>query len=206
MAFGGSTANRGGWLRSAFALAIGITVCAAVACEPAPAARNTEAEPIASIYTDLAEDFCTTLEYDVEEAWSEQACPGTHGYELRVLDGDARQSVTVVTPGGQQYELDYWQVITQGFSSLGDQAEWRIAGTDDAQRPIALIVPVNADEWDEEGNARPVAYLAVASIGPDRICVTDRIAPGEDQEQRARAAADTSSERPCRTGVDDPSG
>jgi len=155
---------------------------------------------IVSVYTDLSENVCTTLEYNEQEASSTQACEGTHGYRLLVLDGDARQSVTIIAPDGREHPLDYWSVITGGFSALGEQAEWRVLGADEAATPIALIVRVNAEEFEDDGGTRTVSYLAVAKITSDGSCVTDRIAPGPEQKERARQAADTSADRSCLGG------
>lgn len=152
---------------------------------------------IHSVYTSLADDDCPVLEADEESASSVSRCPGTAGYTLRVLDGDARVSIDVVTPDGREHPLNYWSVITQGFSGLGPRAEWRIRGG----RPIALIVRVNANEADDDGTMRRVSYLAVAKITAGEICVTDRILPAADANEAARRAADASAGRPCRTDV-----
>src|SRR5215218_5368940 len=79
----------------------------------------------ASLYTNIAGARCKTIETHEEGASSVQKCAGVAGYALLVEDADSRQSVTVVAPGGRRYPLNYWQVITTGFSSLGEKAEWR---------------------------------------------------------------------------------
>ena len=84
----------------------------------------TAAAPPRSVYTAL--DRCTTTELNADEGWSTQRCPGTAGYTLLVHEGDLRQSVDVVAPGGAVYPLDFWSVITSAFSSVGPRAEWRV--------------------------------------------------------------------------------
>ena len=71
-----------------------------------------------SVYSDLSESRCKTIEVDKETGSSTQRCQGIAGYKLLVLDDDARQSITVVTPGGKNHPLDFWEVITQAFSSV----------------------------------------------------------------------------------------
>jgi hypothetical protein len=147
---------------------------------------------INSVYTSLAEKDCRVMEVDEEAGGSISRCPGVAGYALLVSDGDARMSVGVITPGGKTHELHYWTVITHAFSSLGPRAEWRMRG----ERPIALIVRVNASE-DPDNPERTTSYLAVAKITPAETCVTDRIGPVPDANVVARAAADRSAGRAC---------
>jgi hypothetical protein len=151
---------------------------------PAPGA-------ISSVYTSL-EQGCRMIEVDEEAGGSTQRCPGTAGYALKVMEGDLRMSIDVITPDGKAHELSYWSVITHGFSSLGPRAEWRMRGG----RPIALIVRVNASE-NPEDSSQLTSYLAVAKITPQEICVTDRISPAPNANEVARAAADRSAGRGC---------
>jgi hypothetical protein len=72
-----------------------------------------------SVYSGLSSSKCKTIEVDKETGSSTQRCPGIAGYKLLVLDDDARQSITVVTPDGKHHPLDLWQVVTQAFSSVG---------------------------------------------------------------------------------------
>jgi hypothetical protein len=92
--------------------------------------------------------------------------------------------------------------VTGGFSALGEQAEWRFTGADPEAGPMALIVAVNAAEWDDDGETTQVTYLAVSKITSSAICVIDSIGPGSDQETLARAAADSSADRPCLANAD----
>jgi hypothetical protein len=161
---------------------------------PVGAFATADTGAISSVYTSLADDDCRVIEIDEESEGSVSRCPGAAGHELKVLEGDLRQSINVITPDGKEHELNYWSVITGGFSSLGPRAEWRMRGG----RPIALIVRVNASE-DPEDSTRQTSYLAVAKITANEICVTDRIAPAPDANEAARRAADASAGRPCRT-------
>jgi hypothetical protein len=145
-----------------------------------------------SVYTDLAAARCKTVETAEEGAYSVQKCAGVAGYALLVEDDDSRQSVTVVSPDGKKHPLNYSQVITSGFSSLGEKAEWRVEKKGGKLLPLALIVRVNASENPEKPEQK-TSYLAVAKLTANEVCVTDKVKSNEE----ARAAADASADKPC---------
>ena len=146
-----------------------------------------------SVYTEIAPARCKTIEINEEGAGSSvQKCPGVAGYELLVEEDDLRQSVTVVSPDGKKHPLNYWQVITGAFSSLGEKAEWRVEKKGGKVRPFALIVRVNASENPEKPEQK-TSYLAVAKITEAAVCVTDKVKTNEE----ARQAADASADKPC---------
>jgi hypothetical protein len=145
-----------------------------------------------SVYTTIAPARCKTIETHEEGASSVQKCAGVAGYDLLVEDADSRQSVTVVSPDGKKHPLNYWQVITTGFSSLGEKAEWRVEKKGARVHPYALIVRVNASENPEKPEQNS-SYLAVAKITAAEVCVTDKVKTNEE----ARQAADTSAAKPC---------
>lgn len=149
-----------------------------------------------SVYTDLDPKKCKTLSVDKETGDSEQQCPGVAGYRLKVSDGDLRQSVTVVDPQGKEHPLEYWSVISGGFSTLGPKAEWRVEQQGGKLVPKALIVRVNASENPEDPNKK-TSYLAVAKLAPAKTCVTAKIPPGPKMNELAREAADAAQGQPC---------
>ncbi len=151
---------------------------------------------VESIYTDLSSAHCKTIEVDKESGSSVQKCTGVGGYSLLVEDADARQSVTVLTPGGKRHPLNYWQVITTAFSVVGDKAEWRVERKRGKIRPLALIVRVYTNENPDSPNER-TSYLAVAKITPGKICVTEKVKGGATANEEARRAADASADKPC---------
>ncbi|HYN80543.1 MAG TPA: hypothetical protein VES88_03510 [Gemmatimonadaceae bacterium] len=151
---------------------------------------------LGSVYSDLSSSKCKTIEVDKETGSSTQICPGIAGYRLLVLDDDARQSITVVTPGGTNHPLDLWQVVTYAFSSVGGKAEWRVARSKGKISPVALIVRVNASE-DSANPSRLTSYLAVVKVTPEKICVTQKIPPGAKANDTARQAADTAQTAAC---------
>ena len=153
-------------------------------------------DKLESVYSDLTSSKCTTIEVDKETGSSTQRCRGIAGYKLLVLDDDARQSVTVVTPGGKSHPLELWEVITPAFSSIGNKAEWRVNRARGKVSPVALIVRVNASE-DPANPKRLTSYLAVVKLTGGQICVTHKISPGAEANEEARRAADTAGASPC---------
>ena len=150
------------------------------------------AQAVRSVYTSLDTARCRLLSRHEETGGTLHRCRGVAGYALQVADDDARMSVNVVTSAGRVHELVYWGTITHNFSSLGPRAEWRMRG----ERPIALIVRVNANE-DPANPERTTSYLAVARVSARGSCVTDRIRPSANANELARRAADRSAGRPC---------
>ncbi len=147
---------------------------------------------VESIYSDLSSNKCKTLTTDRETGASTQACPGVARYRLLVHDDDSRQSITVVTPDGKEHDLDFWDVVTRGFSSVGPKAEWRVVRNKRTLAPFALIVRVNASEASEDAANpnRTTSYLTVTKLTPERICVTHKISTGANANADARRAAD----------------
>jgi hypothetical protein len=150
------------------------------------------AAPITSVYSSLS--GCKLIK--TGQDWSVQACRGVGGYNLQLEYGDARESITVFTPDRQKHPLELWQVISSGFSSVGQKAEWRVTTKNGKQVPLALIVRFNASE-NPEDSSKVTSYLVVAKITPQKICVTDKIAPSATQNEEARRAADASANKPC---------
>jgi hypothetical protein len=158
----------------------------------APSAMN-----ITSIYTDLTGSKCKLVQEDKETGSSLQKCPGVGGFHLLVADDDARQSVTIVDAYQKEHPLDYWNVITRSFSSLGKKAEWRVVKHAGKIKPIALIVRVNVSEQVDLNLPHKTSFLVVAKISPEVICVTHKVPPAADANAQARRFADVSMQMQC---------
>lgn len=128
-----------------------------------------------SLYTDLDGKACTKYVDDESTGAHTIKCPGVGGYRLHVMEDDERSSVSVVTPDNRVFHLDYWDVVTRGFSSLGKKAEWRVTKVGGKTVPIALIVRVNAVDQSDLDHPRRVPLLAVAQIRRDVICVVTKL-------------------------------
>lgn len=178
------------------------TPAAAHAAPASPAAATpadstaAAGQEIRAVRTSLKETDCETVSVEEEgSGGSIQRCPGTAGYRLMALDGDARMSITVVDPSGSEHPLDFWTSVTGGFSSLGDEAEWRVRGTGASAVPVALIVPLKAHE-DPENSENITAYRVVAKVTPAETCVTHRL-PATTPDAETRRLADASASQPC---------
>jgi hypothetical protein len=163
------------------------------------ATATTSAQSIQSVYTDLDQKKCKTLEETSDEGGSsKQQCPGVAGYKLFVLEGDLRQSITVVKPDGSEHALDLWSNVGGGgFSHLGPKAEWRVKRIKGKLVPIALIVRYEVSENAEDAN-KTTSYLTVAKITPQKICLTDSVSPQPNANVEARRLADNSAAKPCK--------
>lgn len=149
-----------------------------------------------SIYTNLTGSNCKTVKADVETGGSVQNCRAFGNWSLKVLDDDNRMSVNVVAPGGKEFELDFWTIITRSFSSLGAKAEWRVKKVKNESQPVALIIRVNSSS-DENGTMVRKSYLTVTKITAGSVCVTDKIEGAANANQTAREAADNAADKPC---------
>ena len=148
--------------------------------------------PVTSVYSSLSGCKLVTQGRD----YSTQACRGIGGYNLRLEYGDARESITVISPNGKKHPLNFGEVISVGFSSVGKKAEWRVTRKAGKVVPIALIVHFDASE-NPADSSKVTSYLVVAKITPQKICVTDKIAPSATANEDARRAADSSADKPC---------
>lgn len=161
--------------------------CLATAAVLAAGGNAFAQRSLVSMYTDISGKACVKrIDAAMTGAYT-MDCPGVHGFRLRVLDDDERASVSVVTPDKRVFPLNYWDVVTRGFSTLGAKAEWRIAVADGKAVPVALIVRVQALDQSDPERPRRVAFLAVAKISRDGACVTravEALAPGANEQAR----------------------
>jgi hypothetical protein len=155
-------------------------------------ALGVSADPITSVYTSLSKCRLVKVQGDS----SNQACAGIGGYNLQLLYGDARETITVIDAQGKKHPLDLWFVVNSGFSSVGQKAEWRVTRRNGKILPIALIVRFGASE-NAADSSKVTSYLVVAKITRKEICVTDKIRPGPTANIEARKAADESENKPC---------
>lgn len=156
----------------------------------------TAAQSIESVYTSLSTKACRTIRSTEAGGGSYVGiCPGVGGYKLQSEEGDLRQNIQVITPSGQKHSLELWNVVGSSFSALGEKAEWRVKRQGAKVTPLALIVRYNVA--DPEGTGKGTSWLAVAKITAAKVCVTDKIAPGPNQNVSARTAADAAASKPC---------
>ena len=144
-----------------------------------------------SIYTSTRTSACRTISSNPDEAGSyEGECAGVGGYKVRLLEGDIRQTLNIITPGRKKFELDFWGFYG-GFSSIGEKIEWRTK----AGVPVALIARFSVAGSDDTQKSK--SYLMVSKIGKTSSCVTDVVDPQANQNVKARELADAASDKPC---------
>ncbi|MBA2731855.1 MAG: hypothetical protein H0U54_03065 [Acidobacteria bacterium] len=150
------------------------------------------AAPMTSVYSSLS--GCKLVKTGRD--WSVKACRGVGGYNLQLEYDDSRESITVYGPDRTAHKLNLWQVVSGGFSSIGQKAEWRVTTKNGKTVPMALIVRFIASE-NPEDSSKTTSYLVVAKITPQKICVVEKVAPGATANEDARRAADASADKPC---------
>ena len=147
---------------------------------------------IKSVYTSTKTSACRTISSNPDEAGSyEGECAGVGGYKVRVLEGDLRQSLDIISPTKKKSELKLWERFPS-FSAVGEKLEWRTK----AGVPYALIFRYYvADPSGGKGSQ----YLFVTKLGKSSSCIVDVVDPMAKQNEKAREIADSSAGKPCKT-------
>ncbi len=147
----------------------------------------------ASVYTSTRTGACRTISSDPNGAGSyEGECPGVGGYKVRLLEGDIRQTLNIITPAKKKFELNFWSYYS-GFSAIGEKIEWRTK----KGVPVALIARFNVA--NAEDSTKSTSYLMVSKISKTESCVVDVIMPGAKQNEEARISADAAATKSCKT-------
>ena len=145
-----------------------------------------------SVYTSTKTSACRTISSNPNEGGSyEGECTGVGGYKVRLLEGDIRQTLNLVTPAKKKFELNFWGFYG-GFSYVGEKIEWRTKGG----VPVALIARFNVASGDD--SKKSTSYLMVSKIGKTQSCVTDVVLPQTNQNEKARELADAAFGKPCK--------
>ena len=145
-----------------------------------------------SVYTSTKTSACRTISSNPDEGGSyEGECKGVGGYKIRLLEGDIRQTLNIITPSKKKFELNFWGFYG-GFSSISEKIEWRTKGGE----PVALIARFNVAENDDPRGNR--SYLMISKISRTMSCVTDTLLPGPNQNLEARKLADAALTKPCK--------
>lgn len=131
---------------------------------------------------------CPLLESNPEEGgYFRYECPGEGRYKVQVIESDLRQTAEVIAPNGQGTALELSSVTGGGFSTLGKTLEWRGVEKDGTFVPDALIL--RHEVVTDPNGQKTVSYLVAVKLAA-KPCVTARIAPGPEQNAKARDAAD----------------
>ena len=155
----------------------------------------SQAATLTSVYTDLTDKACKTLESDSSgSGWYKGQCQGINGYKLILTEADIRQSIDVITPKGKSFPLDLINNVSLHFSTVGKKAEWRIAAN---KQPVALILRYNANE-DAADPAKVTSYLVVSKVTDKLVCITDIVKPQPKANEIARQLADQAPAKTCK--------
>lgn len=150
-----------------------------------------------SVYTSLEGKSCKKTILEKITGAFILTCPGVGKFALEVLEDDDRSSVNIVSPQKKVFELQYGEVVTHSFSSLGKKAEWRVARIDGKLVPAALIVRVNGTDQSDLSHPKRVPLLAVAQIRKSEACVVKAIGAGSANANAAARAIADGPELPC---------
>ncbi|MBI4237027.1 MAG: hypothetical protein HY696_01250 [Deltaproteobacteria bacterium] len=153
-----------------------------------------------SRYTPLGREGCKLIQEGMKPGegppdYIEWRCAGVGGYAVKIVHADERGYLTLIDPKGKSHELPLMHVVGGGFSAIGEKAEWRLMGSPPA--PRALIFRMNVHQTESE---QWISSLLVTKLTVDKVCVVAVIPPGPQQNEQARAAADTAAPKPCLGG------
>ena len=144
-----------------------------------------------SVYTSTSDKICKMVEPASNEGGDYIGiCPGVGGYKLKLIEGDLRQTLFVITPQKKELPLNFTGFYT-GFSAIGPQVEWRLR----KGIPVSLITRYNVA--NAEISSKRLSYLMVSKIGNQASCVTDIVMPSKTQNEEARVLADSAPSKPC---------
>jgi hypothetical protein len=147
-----------------------------------------------SIYTRTTEKACKQQKVADDHGGDYVGiCPGVGGYKLKLIEGDLRQTLNVITPRKKELQLRFNEYY-YSFSAIGEKVEWRVK----KGVPVALIARYNVS--DPEDSEKRTSYLMVAKISQTLACVTDVVLPGPKQNETARKLADAASTKACKVG------
>ncbi len=145
-----------------------------------------------SVYTSTRAAACRVIESHPDEGgYYEGECKGTGGYKVRLVEGDLRQTLDIITPSRKKFELNFWRYYYT-FSYIGEKIEWRTK----KGVPVALIARFNVADLNKDD--KTISYLMISKIGKKMSCVTDVVPPGPKQNEKARELADAASGMPCK--------
>ena len=145
-----------------------------------------------SIYTTTSDKVCKAQDAGSDEGGDYIGiCPGVGGYKLKLIEGDLRQTLIVITPAKKEFDLNLTHFYG-GFSAIDRKIEWRVK----KGVPVALIARYNVADAEVMGKRK--SYLMVAKIGRTQSCVTHIVLPGKTQNEKARKLADAAASKPCK--------
>lgn len=142
-------------------------------------------------YTPTKGRACVTISNNHETGDTVKRCPGAAGFSVLVLNSDDRASISLIAPDGKvTLPLDFWDIVTPSFSTLGPKVEWQLESIQGKKRPVSIIVRVHTVDQTDVEAPRPLSYFVVAAIAKDSACVIGKIPAAQvAANESARALA-----------------
>lgn len=172
---------------------VALTALAAIASVPAYSSTIT---------TDLHGKGCKILSFDRETGAATRQCTGVAGYKLLVHDEDGRTSIDVVPPARRTMPLNFWDVVSSGYSTVGRKAEWHMVKRGGRLVPVGLVVRVNTVETVAQDRHKRGSLTTVTRIGADGACVVFKTNAASKQASRLASAAALDPRAPCLPAVE----
>ncbi len=148
-----------------------------------------------SVYTSTRTDGCRTIKSTAEGTGSYVGeCRGVGGYKLRLIEGDIRQTIDIITPARKKFELNFWN-YHGSFSAIGEKVEWR------TKRGVLVALIARYRVADPTGEKPGTSYLMISKIGRSESCVTDIALPGSRHNEVARLLADAAKGKSCKVAA-----
>ena len=145
---------------------------------------------LATAYTPTEGKACVSVSRNRETGDTVKRCPGVAGYSLFILNSDDRVSVSIVTAAHATLPLNFWDVVTPAFSTLGPKVEWKLERSKGKTQPVALIVRVHTVDQTDVAAPKLLSFLVVAKIDGATACVTAKVPAWQaNPNHTARAAA-----------------
>ena len=164
------------------------------------AASGTQAYP-ATVTTDLYGKACKILAFDRDTGAATRQCAGVAGYKLLVHDEDGRASIDVLPPATRALPLNFWDVVSSGYSTMGRKVEWHMARRNGKLVPVGLVVRVNTVDAAQD-RVRHGALTTVTRIGPHAACVVFKTHSASRQASRMTRAAAVNPRAVCLPAVE----
>ncbi len=141
-------------------------------------------------YTSITGRTCVTTSSNQETGDTITRCPGVAGYSLLIINSDDRASISIVTDDRRTLPLDFWDVVTPTFSTLGPKVEWQVESMHGEKKPVAIIVRVHTVDQTDVEAPRSLSFLVVAAIRNGTACVIGKIPAAQAAaNESARALA-----------------
>ena len=156
----------------------------------------------ATITTDLHGKACTILSFDRETGAATRQCDGVAGYKLLVHDEDGRTSIDVVPPASRNLPLNFWDVVSNGYSTVGRKAERHMARRHGKLVPVGLVVRVDTVDTVALDRYQRGSLTTGTRIGDDAACVVFKTSTASKQASRKARAAALDPRAPCLPAVE----